>query len=132
MKFSTKSTYGLRAMVILAKNYNQTMSLPSISNSENISLSYLEGIFAKLKKKGLIEAEKGVSGGYRLGRKPVEISVYDIIQAVEGGFAPFYCLSEKSKTYCQKTCSCGINLGFIMVQNEIKEKLQSINLTRFI
>ena len=132
MKFSTKSTYGLRAMIILAKNYGQTVSLPSISNSENISLSYLEGIFAKLKKAGLIEAEKGVSGGYRLGKKPVEINVFDIIQAVEGGFAPFYCLSDKSKTFCKEGCSCSINSGFIMVQDEVRSTLQKINLTRFI
>jgi Rrf2 family protein len=80
MKFSTKTTYGLRALIALANNWpNKSLSLNQIAKNENISLKYLEKIFATLKQAKLIKAEKGVAGGYKLAKAPSAISTYEII-----------------------------------------------------
>ena len=85
MIFSTRSTYGLRAIINLAKREKfGSVSLAVIAKQENISLKYLERLFANLKKTGLIKAEIGANGGYLLAKSAKQINVYDIIKALEG------------------------------------------------
>ena len=68
MKFSTRTTYGLRAMTYLAREYKkkEPVSLARVAKDEHLSLAYLERLFALLKREGLVKAEKGASGGYIL------------------------------------------------------------------
>ena len=85
MKISTKGRYGLKAMIDLALNsVNDSVTLKSISERQNISEGYLEQIFASLRKKGLIQGKKGSQGGYILGNSPSDIFVGDILRALEG------------------------------------------------
>ena len=78
MKFSTRTTYGLRAMIYLARRYESTesISLAQIAKDENLSLAYLERLFALLKKAGIVLAEKGKSGGYLLSKDPKQIDIF--------------------------------------------------------
>lgn len=129
MKFSTKTTYGLRAMIMLAGNYKKKLvSLPLIAECEGISVKYLERIFSELKKNGLVESEKGVKGGYSLAKKPSLISVFDIVKAMEGKMTPFHCLDEDGKIYCSSKCNCGATSVLIKVQNAINSNLKAIKL----
>ena len=101
MKFSTRTTYGLRAMIKLAQSWKKdSLSLPNIARAERISLAYLERLFAKLKKDNLVIAEKGVLGGYKLACPPNKITVFDIIKTLEGDMTAFHCLREDGKVYC--------------------------------
>lgn len=85
MKVSTKGRYGLRAMINLAANSNgEYLPLHIIAESEGISERYLEQVFSTLKKTGLVKSVKGAQGGYALTKKPSEISVLDILIALEG------------------------------------------------
>jgi Rrf2 family protein len=85
MKISTKGRYGLKAMIDLSINsVNDSVTLKSISERQNISEGYLEQIFASLRKKGLIQGKKGSQGGYILGNSPSDIFVGDILRALEG------------------------------------------------
>jgi Rrf2 family protein len=85
MKISTKGRYGLKAMIDLAINsVNDSVTLKSISERQNISEGYLEQIFASLRKKGLIQGKKGSQGGYILGNSASDIFVGDILRALEG------------------------------------------------
>jgi Rrf2 family protein len=133
MKFSTRTTYGLRAMIKLAKNSQKiSISLSSIARDENISQKYLERLFAKLKKANLVIAEKGAAGGYCLARNPSQITVYDIIKTLEGNIAPFYCLSEDGDLYCKVKSSCGAVKVLAKVQQAINSTLKSIKLSNLI
>ena len=81
MIFSTRSTYGLRAMINLAKNKKSgSVSLATVAREEDISLKYLERLFGNLKKAGVIKAEKGAAGGYQLVRDAKQVNIYDIIK----------------------------------------------------
>jgi Rrf2 family protein len=85
LKISTKGRYGLRAMIDLAANaINDSVTLKSISERQNISEGYLEQIFSALRKKGLIQGRKGSQGGYVLGMSMSEMTVGDILRALEG------------------------------------------------
>ncbi|MEA3398542.1 MAG: Rrf2 family transcriptional regulator [Patescibacteria group bacterium] len=129
MKFSTRTTYGLRGMIQLAKNWEQgSMSLASIAKQEKISQGYLERLFAKLKKANLVIAEKGSTGGYALAISPSKINIFDIVKTLEGKMTPFYCLSENGKIYCDAKCGCGATKVLAKVQQAVNSTLRSMTL----
>jgi len=82
MRISTKSRHAITSMLELALQ-NQPMKLSMISDNNGISLSYLEQIFASLRLKGLVRGQRGPGGGYVLGKPAAEISIADIISAVD-------------------------------------------------
>lgn len=133
MKFSTKTTYGLRAIICLAQNSSQgSVSLSVIAKEKNISLKYLERLFSRLKKASLIKSEKGASGGYKLIKKSDEISVYEIIEALEGKIAPFHCLEDNNKIYCSSKCNCQANMVLNKIQESINQTLKKIKLSQLL
>jgi Rrf2 family cysteine metabolism transcriptional repressor len=129
MKFSTRTTYGLRAMISLAENYGQgNLALSQISRDEKISLAYLERLIAKLKKAKLVKAEKGVNGGYKLTSKPKDTPVFDIVKTLEGKMSPFHCLDESGKIYCTDKCKCGVTGVLVKVQAAVNDSLKKMSL----
>lgn len=84
MRLTTKGRYAVTAMLDLALHYDEgPITLADISQRQGISLSYLEQLFAKLRRKGLVDSTRGPGGGYRLSRIPDEIPVADVIIAVD-------------------------------------------------
>lgn len=83
MKITTKGRYGLRAVLYLASSYfNRPVSIKTIAEEEKISPEFLEQIFFKLKKRGIISSLRGPGGGFVLNRKTSEITVLDILDAL--------------------------------------------------
>ena len=92
MKLSTKGRYGLRAIVDLARfSESEPVSISSISSREDISEGYLEQLMALLKKAGLVKSIRGAAGGYVLARPAGQISVGDVLRALEGKLEPAEC-----------------------------------------
>lgn len=84
MRLSTKGRYAVTAMVDIALHEKQgPVTLANISECQGISLSYLEQLFSKLRRKGLVEGIRGPGGGYRLARQSNQISIADIIRSVD-------------------------------------------------
>ena len=133
MIFSTRSTYGLRAMINLGRQKKPgSVSLARIAKEEKISLKYLERLFANLKKAGLVKAVKGASGGYALTRPAKQINIYDIIKSLEGEFNPFHCTGDKEKIYCNIKCHCEVTLVLTKVEEAISATLKDIKLSRLL
>jgi Rrf2 family protein len=132
MKFSTKTTYGLRSMAVLAKSYPKNISLTKISEQESISVKYLEQIFSKLKKSNLVESEKGMAGGYKLPLSPDKISVYDIVNSLEGNLSPFHCLDNQGKIFCGESCHCTATLVLKKIQDSLCQTLKSMTLKNLV
>ncbi len=85
MKISTKGRYGLRALLDLAINsIGDHVSLKNIAERQDISESYLEQVFSTLRKAGLVNSIKGAQGGYVLSKSPSEITIGEILRALEG------------------------------------------------
>jgi Rrf2 family iron-sulfur cluster assembly transcriptional regulator len=84
MRLTTKGRYAVTAMLDLALHYEDgPITLADISSRQGISLSYLEQLFAKLRRQGLVDSTRGPGGGYRLSRSPKEIAVANVITAVD-------------------------------------------------
>lgn len=99
MKLSTKGKYGLRAMIDLARySEKEPVSIGSVAARQGISERYLEQLVALLKKAGLVKSIRGASGGYVLEKKPSEISVGDILRALEGSLEPVKCAAFDTTT----------------------------------
>ena len=95
MKISTKGRYALRIMIDIAKNSsNDYVSINSISKRQNISNKYIEQIVSKLSKAKYLTASRGISGGYKLSKKPCEYKVGDILRASEGDLNIIECVSD--------------------------------------
>ena len=106
MKLSTKGRYGLRALVDLALHEKEgPVSLGSIAKRQDISEGYLEQLMRLLKKAELVESVRGVSGGYRLKRDSGEISVGEVLRALEGEVRPVDC-SGFSEEGCSRADQC--------------------------
>ena len=129
MKFSKRTTYGLRAMARLTKYWGKkNISLSDISKQEEISKKYLEQIFIKLREANLVESEKGKQGGYVLAREPEDISIFEIIEALEGGVKPSGCVAGNGEFTCEKSSKCGVVLLLSEVQNEVIKILKEKSL----
>ena len=123
MRLSTKSRYGVRALFDIAFNSgNLPAQIQDISRRQDISPRYLEQIFQKLKKKGILKSKRGPQGGYYLARRPEEITVRDIIQATEGDILLVDCTGEKKK----KKGECAFEGGCVTqtVWQEASTRLQ--------
>jgi Rrf2 family protein len=90
MKVSQKGLYGLQAMMVLTRRYNQgAIRIRDIAYEENLPEKFLELILLELKNARLVESVRGANGGYRLRREPSEIRLSEIIRLIDGPLAPF-------------------------------------------
>ncbi len=106
MRITTKGRYAVRAITQLAKVDNdKPLSIRKISEIEDVSPEFLEQIFFKLRKRGIIESVRGPGGGFRMNRKPSEISIADIFDAVEEGLYLSPCIHE-SDSSCKRQSDC--------------------------
>ena len=95
MELNTKGRYAVMAMADLAKYAGgEALPLSAIAQRQQISLAYLEQLFSKLRRAGLVESARGRSGGYRLGRPAASISVAEIMAAVDEGVRMTRCHGE--------------------------------------
>ncbi len=123
MKLSTKGRYGLKAMVDLAINYGKDpICIKGISSRQNISEYYLEQLFSVLRKANLIKSIRGSGGGYILARPPVEITVYDILEVLEGPIEISTCLDNED---CNNTDYCATRI----VWKKIKDSIDSVTIS---
>lgn len=131
MKISTRSKYGLKAIANLALK-QKCCSVKAIAKEEHIPYVYLEKIFARLKKDGIIEVKRGVKGGYYLSRDPKNINIGEIMQSLEGKFTPVQCVSDDQKYLCPHSCQCLTQRMWKKIQDSFTETLKSISLASLI
>ncbi len=129
MRLSTKGRYGVTAMMDLAIHDNAgPVTLADISQCQGISLSYLEQLFAKLRKKGLVEGVRGPGGGYKLSRPADQISIADIIKAVDEKVDVTACNKEGD---CHDGEQCLTHELWVELSNRLYEFLAGITLAQF-
>ncbi len=107
MRIPAKGRYAVAAMIDLAMQRDKPITIAQLAENQNISLSYLEQLFADLRKHGLIKGARGPGGGYRLARPAEEISIMDILKAIDervaetpadvDGYVPFVLWTRLSR-----------------------------------
>lgn len=130
MRLSTKGRYAVTAMLYLAIHHEEgAVTLADISGSQGISLSYLEQLFARLRRNGLVEGIRGPGGGYRLSRAPDEISVADVIEAIGEGIDVTLCSGSED---CQDGERCLTHELWQQLGSRIHDFLEGITLAGFL
>lgn len=129
--FSTKGEYGVRLMVQLARRYGMgPASLAGIAVDEDLPRAYLEQLVVNLRESGLVVSTRGAHGGYELARPPAQISMSEVLRALEGPLAPMICASEDHEhaVVCDRSSRCTVNVLWVRVRDAITSTLDSMSL----
>jgi Rrf2 family protein len=125
MKLTVRGEYALRALLVLGLKYNESVvRIQAISDHQNIPKRFLEQILNDLKSAGVVQSKRGVAGGYRLSRRPEEITLATAVRHIEGALAPVSCVSERfyEKCSCPDESRCAIR----SVMKEVREAVVRI------
>jgi Rrf2 family iron-sulfur cluster assembly transcriptional regulator len=126
MRLTTKGRYAVTAMLDLALNaQDRPITLADISQRQGISLSYLEQLFSRLRKQGLVSSARGPGGGYRLSRDANEINVAQVIEAVDEKVSVTRC---GGKGDCQNGEACLTHKLWCSLSDQIHGFLDGISL----
>ena len=137
MMFSTKAEYGVRVMVHLAREAGggadpAPISLGSIADAEGLPLAYLEHLVQRLRRAELVESRRGAHGGYSLARPAAEITMADVVAALEGEIAPIECITADADgaLVCSREgeSPCPTKLLWTRVQGSIVRTLNEMSL----
>lgn len=131
MKFSALEEYGLRCLIQIAKNEKETgLTIPELSELEGLSEANVAKILRILRLGGIVEAERGQTGGYRLTRKPNEITLREILQVLGGKFFETEICNTYTgiSTICTNSIDCSVRSVWRNVQRVIDEVLGRITL----
>jgi Rrf2 family protein len=127
-----KGKYGLKAMIALAKEHGGgPVLIGDLAEQEAIPKKFLENILLALKHRGLVHSRKGPGGGYQLGRAPNEISVGDIVRALDGPLALVSCVSQTAYAPCEECVTekdCAVRRIFQQVRDQTARILDGTTL----
>jgi Rrf2 family protein len=139
MLFSTKAEYGVRLMVELGRQpADKPISLSAVADKERLPLSYLEHLVAKLRNAGLVVSTRGAHGGYSLARGASEITLDEVVEALEGQIAPMECFHEtpEGKVLCSHESdgdrACATKLLWTRVQGGVTKALAGTTLEELV
>lgn len=104
MWVSTKAQYGMRALVEVAVAGDRPTSLKTVAERQDLSHQYLEQIFGVLRRAGIVESVRGSRGGYRLARRPVDVTALEVVELLEGSVAPVTCIDDDDN--CSRVGAC--------------------------
>lgn len=127
MKLSSRTRYGMRAILELAIEYGkEPLQIKVIAEREDISNKYLEQLIAMLKASGLVRSIRGPRGGYMLAKPPEEIQLKEIFLTLEGPMVPAECLQHPE--YCPRCTDCATRQIWQELQDAIFGVLESVTL----
>jgi Rrf2 family transcriptional regulator, cysteine metabolism repressor len=137
MMFSTKAEYGVRVMVALARRDGEApISLAEIADDDGLPLAYLEHLVARLRKAELVDSRRGARGGYLLARPADEITMAEVVSALEGSIAPIECITEGTdgSLVCAREAAdddrvCATKLLWTRVRGSIVRTLEDTTLS---
>ena len=129
MRFSAKAEYGVKAILELAVQSGQRpVQIRNIAKKQGLPVKFLEQAMNALKKAGLVESIRGAQGGYLLNRSPKEISLGDVLKAIDGPMNETRCISDSSQTRCEEAGNCVVQDVWTEVKHSFIDLLNSITL----
>jgi len=128
MQISMKAEYALRALAAIGKNKNENpLSIKDISINHNLPQKFLEQLFRNLRKSNLVQSSRGIKGGYILTKETKEITMKDIITAVDKKFLKMTCDKSKQEDFCEGY-PCGVYEVWEDIRKNVLKYLQTITL----
>jgi len=129
MKISTRTEYGIRVLVTLARTEeDRCLSLSEIARREKLPHAYLEQLVGDLRRAGLVTATRGQSGGYRLARPAPEITMTDAVRALDGPLLDMPCAGATDLEQCDRPQPCSVHEIFQRVHESLSSTLDATSL----
>lgn len=133
LKLSTKGRYGLRALIDLAQySEEEPVSITNISDRQGISERYLEQLMSMMKKAGLVKSIRGAGGGYVLAKDLEEISVGDVLRALEGNLEPVECSGLHPEDGCKAADSCVTKYVWQRINDSINQTVDEMKVAQLV
>jgi Rrf2 family protein len=134
IKFSTRGEYGIRMMVEIARHHGHgPVSLTDVSRAEDLPLPYLEQLIGRLRKAKLLVSHQGAHGGYELALSPRQITIGEVLRALEGPIAPMMCATEaEDDVECARHSVCTVSTVWERVRDALAVALDSITLAELV
>lgn len=133
MMLSTKGKYGLQAVLDLALHSEESaVPLNDIAKRQDISISYLEQLMAKLRKAEIVNSIRGAQGGYVLAKSPSDISVGEILRALEGNLNPIKCNELSGEKGCSSADSCVTKFVWKRISDSINDTVNKMLLSELV
>lgn len=127
MKLSTRTRYGIRAMLELAGNHGEgPLQIKVIANRQDISIKYLEQLMAMLRSGGFVRSIRGSKGGYMLSKVPAQIKLDELFTCLEGPVVTVECVEDEN--YCARAADCVTRQVWAQMQAAMMKVLQSMTL----
>ena len=127
MQLKRKGEYAILGILYLATQPSQQVCMLSdIASAVDVPQNFLAKIFQKFSKIGLVKSYRGNKGGFILGRAPEDISLLEVVEAVEGSILPNRCVTGGS--HCGRSATCKVHPVWNRVQQQVREMLAGINL----
>lgn len=130
MNISAATDYGVRAALHLAKSHLENpenlITTDEIAKTENIPVKFLEGLIRRLKLAGLVESRRGINGGHQLSLAPKEISLADVIRAIDGPLAAVK--GKRPESFKYKGSSAHLTEVWIAVRSAMRSVLEEVTL----
>ena len=127
MKLSTRSRYGLRALIAVARSHDRWVTGERLAVGEDVSKKYLDEILRTLRRSGFLESHRGRQGGYSLARDPQRITVAAMISVLDGPIAVTECI-EDTPGECSQESVCRLRGNWQRINHAVRQALESISL----
>lgn len=130
-KINKQVDYALQFLVVLDNHSKEkVLSLRKFCENHTISFLFFQKIVKLLKDAEMVASVQGVAGGYYLLRDLEDLSIKDVIEAIEGPYGIVYC--EKEKKQCAKASDCSVRPGFLKLNNKILEYIEGVSVKTFV
>jgi FeS assembly SUF system regulator len=127
LRMSKLTDYGIVLMSYLASKTYQQHSAHSLSDAVNMPLPTVQKVLKALSSSNLLTSERGAQGGYNLSRSPKQISIAEIIAAIEGPIALTECVSDDS--HCEQASHCDVQTNWARINNAVFHALDEVKLS---
>ena len=125
MKITRETDHATKCVLFLAEDPESRRSVSEIAKKCGIPRSFLAKILQKLTKAGIVDSSQGNTGGFRLCRKPEQISLYDVFRVIQGPMAVNACVVDQQ--FCDRVRFCSVHPVWVEIQHDIVQKLESTN-----
>jgi len=130
VKLSSRGNYGLRAVYEMARHYGKgPIQIRQISTHQRIPMRYLEQLLLRLKKSGIVTSVRGPMGGYVLAVDPAELSVGEVLRALEGPFQLAKCTKSNQAVHCRRMSGCISHIFWSKIEAQWQRVLDNFNLS---
>lgn len=130
MFITRQADYAVRCVLFLSKDANRVVSANIIAETLAVSRTFLAKILQRLSHNGIVTSTQGTTGGFGLAKKPRDINLLDVIEAVQGPLAVSLCAVDKRK--CSLSRSCSVHPLWVEMRHGIEAKLRRENFARLV